>query len=133
MIVLGKPNLKVLLAALVVYAVVDGAWLKHAFKKNWYPAVDHNDQRKMIVGAAVGWAALAFGHSTQKSRLDSTLNEQMMFGAGIGLVAYGVYNGTEYAIRKDWTRTVALRDIAWGTGLSALVAAALYCCRDKLE
>ena len=46
-------------------------------------------------------------------------------GALMGLVIYGVYDLTNYAVLKGWTLKVTLLDIAWGTFACALVSAIL--------
>ena len=45
-------------------------------------------------------------------------------GALLGLVAYGTYDITNLATLKNWSTSVALADLAWGTALTAVAAAA---------
>jgi len=67
----------------------------------------------------VSWPAL----SADKSLL-------WVFGSAalIGAAAYGTYEFTNYAILKDWTTTLVMADLAWGTfitGFSATAGVAL--------
>lgn len=55
------------------------------------------------------------------SLLTSLLN-----GALLGLLAYGTYDMTNLATLKGWSLQVSLVDMAWGTFLSAIAAAAGY-------
>jgi uncharacterized membrane protein len=48
------------------------------------------------------------------------------YGALFGLLAYMTYDLTNLGTLKPWTVTLAITDIAWGTVLSALAAAAGY-------
>lgn len=48
----------------------------------------------------------------------------LVSGAVLGLVAYGTYDLTNLSTLKQWSLTVTLADIAWGTALTALSAAA---------
>ena len=48
----------------------------------------------------------------------------MLSGAVLGLVAYGTYDITNLSTLKDWSLTVTLADLAWGTVLTAISAAA---------
>ena len=48
----------------------------------------------------------------------------LLGGALLGLVAYGTYDMTNMATLKAWPLQVALLDMAWGTLLTALAAAA---------
>jgi uncharacterized membrane protein len=45
-------------------------------------------------------------------------------GAGLGLVAYGTYELTNWAVLRGWPPTLVLPDIAWGVVLTAVAAAA---------
>lgn len=45
-------------------------------------------------------------------------------GAVLGLVAYATYDITNLATLKNWSLTVTLADLAWGTALTAIAAAA---------
>ena len=44
-------------------------------------------------------------------------------GAVFGLCAYGTYDLTNQATLRDWPWTVTLVDLAWGSALTAVVAA----------
>jgi uncharacterized membrane protein len=44
-------------------------------------------------------------------------------GAVFGLCAYGTYDLTNHATLRDWPTIVTLIDLAWGTALTAAVAA----------
>jgi uncharacterized membrane protein len=44
-------------------------------------------------------------------------------GAVFGLCAYGTYDLTNQATLKDWPWTVTFVDLAWGSSLTAVVAA----------
>ncbi len=45
-------------------------------------------------------------------------------GAGLGLVAYGTYELTNWAVLRDWPAVLVLPDIAWGVALTCAAAAA---------
>lgn len=42
--------------------------------------------------------------------------------AVIGAMAYGTYEFTSYAIMKDWSATLVINDVIWGTVLTAVSA-----------
>lgn len=42
----------------------------------------------------------------------------------IGMVGYGTYEFTNYAILKDWTMTLVVTDFIWGTTVTGVSAAA---------
>lgn len=45
-------------------------------------------------------------------------------GAGLGLVAYGTYELTNWAVLRDWPAVLVLPDIAWGMALTCAAAVA---------
>jgi len=45
-------------------------------------------------------------------------------GAGLGLVAYGTYELTNWAILRDWPAVLVLPDIAWGVAPTCFAAMA---------
>ena len=47
-------------------------------------------------------------------------------GALLGLIAYGTYDMTNLATLKNWSLTVSIVDMLWGTVLTALSASAAY-------
>ena len=46
----------------------------------------------------------------------------LWMGAVLGLVAYGTYDITNLATLKNWSTTLVIADLAWGTALSAVSA-----------
>jgi len=48
----------------------------------------------------------------------------LWMGAVLGLVAYGTYDITNLSTLRNWSLTVTLLDLAWGTALSAVSALA---------
>lgn len=49
-----------------------------------------------------------------------------LYGAILGLAAYGTYDITNLATLRNWPLTMSLVDMAWGTLLTALTAAGGY-------
>lgn len=50
----------------------------------------------------------------------------LLMGAVLGLVAYGTYDITNLSTLKNWSLTVTIADIAWGTALTAVSATIGY-------
>lgn len=66
------------------------------------------------VAAIVAWAvagAASRAHATRR-------------GAGMGLVAYGTYELTNWAVLRDWPALLVPVDLAWGVALTAVAALA---------
>ena len=75
-----------------------------------------------IPGAIACYAFLIFGLyyfilRTRRPVLDAVL---------LGLVIYGVYETTSYALLKKWKPSIMLMDTLWGGALFGLTTAAVY-------
>jgi len=55
-----------------------------------------------------------------------SLGRAVALGAGLGFICYCTYDLTNLALAKGFPAAVAVVDIAWGTVLSAAVAAAAF-------
>ena len=51
----------------------------------------------------------------------SRLKDSLLYGGSLGLLMYGMFSFTNYAIIKKWTMKVALLDILWGFTLYTIV------------
>ena len=56
----------------------------------------------------------------------SSLGRATLLGAGLGFICYATYDLTNLALARGFPTIVAIVDIAWGTALSAGVAAVAY-------
>lgn len=50
----------------------------------------------------------------------------LLYGAVLGLVAYGTYDITNLSTLRGWSGLVTVADLAWGTALTAVSATAGY-------
>lgn len=53
-------------------------------------------------------------------------------GAILGFIAYGTYDMTNLSTLKNWSLSVSVVDMAWGTVLTGLAAAAGYLVTSRL-
>lgn len=53
---------------------------------------------------------------------DGSAGQAVLYGAILGLVAYGTYDLTNLAVMKGFTTRIAVIDLAWGTVLTGSVA-----------
>lgn len=52
-----------------------------------------------------------------------SISQALLYGALLGLIAYGTYDLTNLAVLKGFTTRIALIDLAWGTVLTGAVSA----------
>lgn len=114
----------VLLALLVLDALWIGLYMASAYKQALgelmlaQPRLAAAAVFYLLYAAGVVFLAVAPG-----LRADSW-QTAALHGAVLGLVAYGTYDLTNYAILKPWPLGLSVVDIAWGALLTALAASA---------
>lgn len=129
-----KTFLVAYLSCLLVMLAIDAVWLA-VMSKLFYPArIGHLLADKpsflpagvfylvYVAGAAALVVVPAFNDA-------SGYLKAFLYGALLGLVAYGTYDLTNQATLKDWPPLVTLVDLAWGALLTGAVCTlALYFC-----
>lgn len=115
-------------AALVAMAVIDGLWLglvaRSFYRRHLAPLMA---ERPNWTAAAAFYLLYVLGVTVfavlPGVEADSLLDAAWR-GALFGLVAYATYDLTNAATLRGWPTIVVVVDMAWGTVLSATVAAA---------
>ncbi len=115
------------LATLGAMAVLDGLWLG-LIARNFYRQNLGN-----LMASPPRWAAAVIFYAlyavgvwyfvVQPGVSDGDIGRAAARGAFLGLIAYATYDLTNLATLKDWSIKVTLVDIAWGTVMTAAVAA----------
>ena len=105
--------------ALLSIFLLDMIWFK--FSTSIYKGKVDGKIRKM--GAFIAWFFMACALSVQNPK---SLKEAIVYGANVGLVIYAVFNGTTYAINKNWDIKTSLYDTAWGITNCAITSAILF-------
>ena len=121
---------KAYVVSLLTFLVVDGLWLGVVARK-FYASQMGSLLRDNVNFLAAGGFYLAYVggivfFAVAPALADGSWKTAALRGAILGLLAYGTYDMTNLATIKDWPLTMSLVDMAWGTVLSAGVAAAGY-------
>ncbi len=114
------------IAAAVVFLGVDFLWLSRIAKSFYYGRLGDMLLETPRMGAAVAFYAvyvlgIVIFAIAPALRADS-ISTALLYGALFGLLAYGTYDMTNYATLRQWSLTVSLVDMAWGTFLTAISA-----------
>jgi uncharacterized membrane protein len=59
-------------------------------------------------------------------QLPNSVEEAIVYGALLGFVIYGVFNGTNYTLNKNWTVKIAVLDTMWGMFVMSAAATVVY-------
>ena len=121
--------------ALVVIALGDWAWIgtQKDMNRSATESVQGSEMRVRLGGAAAAYVCLygllvlhAVPHVIDdvRSRGVPVWLAALWHGGTQGLLAYGLYNFTNYAVLERYPLGVALADTAWGGVLATLVCLA---------
>jgi uncharacterized membrane protein len=117
-------NKKAILFSIVFLSVIDGVWI-FSNKENYGRLVKNvqgTDMNTRLAGALVayplmflGLVFIVFPLVRKDTETQNKLVLALKYGALFGLVIYGVYNATNYAIFKNYDAVMAIIDTLWGT------------------
>lgn len=105
--------------------LLDAAWLSITGSWMYAPMLALVQGSPVVsvrsAGGAVAYAALITGlNAFAVPMAGGKAAAAMRYGGLFGLVAYAVYNGTNYATLHAWKAGVSVVDTAWGMTLSAI-------------
>lgn len=117
------------LISVSVFVAIDGIWLGFVARTFYQTHIGH------VLGP-VNWTAAVVFYLLFLVGLmvfvilpgieQQSLIHTLTFGALFGFFMYATYDLTNLATLKDWSLTVAVVDMVWGSILSASVAALTY-------
>lgn len=114
------------IAAAVLFLVIDMVWLLWLGRGFYVTEIGDLLRQPPNMGAAgafyilyvtglmvmVVWPAVQGG----------SISQAVLYGAFLGLIAYGTYDLTNLAVMKGFTTKIAIIDMAWGTVLTGIVS-----------
>jgi len=115
------------LAALLVFFLADMVWLGTMVSRLYRPALgdlllsDVNMPPAILfyLFYPVGLVIFAIVPALRSGSVTTAL----LFGALFGFFTYGTYDLTNQATLRNWSTTVTIADMAWGTFLGGISAA----------
>ena len=124
------------LAAAVVMAALDLAWLSYAVRAFFEPAVGALLAERTNTAAAVLFyvlyvAGIVF-FAVRPALAGEAWTVALLYGAAAGFFAYMTYDLTNMATLKTWPAWLALMDIGWGTFVTAGAAVAGYLAASRI-
>lgn len=127
------PYVKLYCVSLFIFIIVDLIWIA-GIMKNFYLSqlgalsrMKGGSMSPNIPSSILVWMLIVLGlilFVLPKIPKTGPGVEGFLWGALFGLVVYGVYDLTNFALLKDWSLAMTIVDMLWGTiacGLSGFV------------
>ena len=114
---------KKFIIALITLIVFDIAYLK---TMNYNKLIEKTLIKTPInvYSAIFTWSLIALAIAAQHK--PKNYKESLTYGMFIGLIIYGVYNGTNFAIFKNYPLKVSIIDTLWGIFVCGLASLSVY-------
>lgn len=114
------------IAAAVLFLIIDLVWLLWLGRSFYVSEIGDLLRQPPNLGAAgafyvlyvTGLMIMVIWPAVQAQ----SVPQAVLFGALLGLVAYGTYDLTNLAVMKGFTTKIAIIDMLWGTVLTSAVA-----------
>ena len=123
-------NVKAYVAILVGFLAIDAVWIGLVARQLY--ADDLGDLMRSQPGAAAAgafyllYAAGIVFFAVQPALKAASAGTALFNGAFLGLLCYGTFTVTNYAVLTVWTPMLLVTDILWGMFITAVCAAIGY-------
>ena len=125
------------IGGLVVFVVMDFGWLSFASERLYRPAIGDllSPSVALIPGALfyllylAGVLVLAVAPGLKARSWTRTAASAAMFG----LCAYATYDLTNQATLREWSTSLTLADMAWGSAVTGVAACAAFWSARAME
>lgn len=125
-----KTFLVAYVVAGIVFLAIDAVWLSTTANTLYRPLLgDKLAEQFQLAPAALFYLLYVAGVvvlAVQPALEIGDWRRAALFGAMLGLVAYGTYDLTNQAVLKDWPVMITIADMIWGTVLTTIAATASY-------
>lgn len=118
-----------ILLIMITFIILDIIWFSISVKPIYEPTIQNIQKEPLqmkLLGGLFAWLLLAVGVYVFVLPLSQNINDAMKYGALYGLIVYGIYNGTNYAILNNYDMKVSVADLTWGITVSAITSAIAY-------
>jgi uncharacterized membrane protein len=115
-----KSYVSSFIGVVLVLLVFDYIWLSIVQKDSWNIQVQliQNSPLKFKTNPAIltylVMVIVILALSVSRTKKETLLKDSVIWGGLIGLAMYGVFNGTNYAIFKNYQLNTAIKDTLWG-------------------
>jgi uncharacterized membrane protein len=111
---------------LIAFLVIDFIWLSTMASRLYRPAIgDLLAENFRLAPAIVFYLIYAAGltfFAVRPALISGEWTTALLYGAAVGFMAYATYDLTNQATLKNWSTTLTVADLLWGTFVSAAAA-----------
>ncbi|MES5098889.1 DUF2177 family protein [Agrobacterium sp. BA1120] len=132
-----KKRVVAYVSTLVVFVAIDFVWLSVMANVLYRPALGDMlaaDFRPVpaVLFYLIYAAGLTF-FAVRPGLVTAKFGTSFLYGALLGFVAYATYDLTNQATLANWSTTLTIADLIWGSVLSAVSACAGHWITEKLN
>lgn len=113
---MDTQKIKKYFVALTIVLLIDLVWLM-ILMKSFYAQQLSGFERPEVVplwSAFLAWTLIPLGIVLFVDQLAKNNKQAVVYGAVYGLILYGLYGFTNYAILANWTMILLIVDVIWG-------------------
>lgn len=131
---IGRDEIITTIGSAILFFIIDLLWVAVLANQSFRDQVLRIQGTPMVVRSWIMpliyllmGAGIAFYSLPKVQRLGTlgdenrSVRNSFMWGGLLGLIIYGVFDLTNYAILRDWGIGLAMMDVMWGTFLTGLV------------
>ena len=130
-------NIKLITIIFIIMLPIDFVWLNLMAPKynDTVKSIQNDKIRINFTGAIIAYVLIGIGlynfvfNNIDKDNIQDIIKKSALFG----LVSYGIFNGTNHAIFKNWNISTLLIDTTWGVVMCSLVSTITYLLYTKLN
>ena len=113
--------------ALLMFIILDSIWLGFIIKQRYSKLLSGFKLRKIsLLSALIAYILLSLGVSFFVIPRVITSTNAFWFGALFGLIIYGFYHFTNYAIFDEYKGEYLIIDTLWGTVASGITTTLVF-------
>ena len=121
-----------IIITIIFLIIMDLIWFSFSMKTIYMPTIQSiqgnsmPDKYKFIYGGLVAWVLIALGINYFVVKNATNVKNAMVNGALFGLVMYGIFNGTNYALFEGWNLKTSIIDTLWGMYICGSVSGSIF-------
>lgn len=125
------------LSTLIVFVAIDFVWLSIMANLLYRPVLgDMLATEFRLVPAVLFYLIYAAGltfFAVRPGLTTARYGTSLLYGGLLGFMAYGTYDLTNQATLANWSTTLTIADLIWGSALSAVSACVGHWLTEKLN